>query len=547
MSAVPYAELRELAQAQIRRECRRFDFNWDSFLSYAPEWGITEVVHRRAVHQGRERGLDLRPTDIPTDTVLVAVQAVIAEWVAQPELRPSYDGFCEAQARRGDLGRQTQQVLAAGREAKVMGLVASGVCNNAEIGRRLGLDRTTVWRIRRRAETANAEPALLRPFPLPEIPPSERWPAMQFMTQTGMRLSADEVRWLVGIGQCYEAEGRVDDLMHAIRASAGPDVHDPWAYLQRCVFNRGDAWMVPAQLLADVLAWAGEKSMEYALIAIGGGYVRRPLTYLREVLADAVAIGKRPSGWPERPVAMAVGMARRWAHSLAVVDADEAVDAEAAAKRSGHFELYRRRYGREPWESGTDLQLLDGSDCCIGVKGLWGDDVNTLDLRERIIESSPGVKADATHLAAVDLDRQPVEDLSTCWPEKSEQAVKAGNLPDSDEIGRRQSDGEALKRTETDYRTLPRENWQPVLEHGSCRHPVAALLVSAMDLEAVAQVECAVGCGHRLYSDRGPFECPCHWPTAKAGQVARALPFLQRIRAGDTERASKSLEVELFT
>ena len=62
--------LRELVQAQVRRECRRWGFDWDAFVADGPEWGITEVVHRRAVQQERDRGLDCRPTDIPTDTVL---------------------------------------------------------------------------------------------------------------------------------------------------------------------------------------------------------------------------------------------------------------------------------------------------------------------------------------------------------------------------------------------------------------------------------------------------------------------------------------------
>ena len=68
VSAVPYGVLRELAQSQVRRECRQWDFDWDAFVADCPEWGITEVVHRRAVQQERDRGLDCRPTDIPTDT-----------------------------------------------------------------------------------------------------------------------------------------------------------------------------------------------------------------------------------------------------------------------------------------------------------------------------------------------------------------------------------------------------------------------------------------------------------------------------------------------
>ena len=54
-----------------------------------------------------------------------------------------------------------------------------------------------------------------------------------------------------------------------------------------------------------------------------------------------------------------------------------------------------------------------------------------------------------------------------------------------------------------------------------CQHPVAALLVSTMDLEAFVQVECAVGCGHRLYSDRGPVRRQCHWPAATVARPVR--------------------------
>ena len=270
VSVVSYVELRELVQSQIRRECRRWEFDWDAFIADGPEWGIVEVVHRRALQQGWKRGLHLRPTDIPTDTVLMAVRDIIAEWTGEPELRPSYDDFCQEQARRGEKGRETQQMLAIERRAQVLALVASGISNNTEIGRQLGMDRSTVGRIRGKADVAPQEapqvPAAPSPFPAPEIPRSERWPAVQFMRQTGMVLDADQARWLADIGRCYEGEGREDDLMASIRSSADEGVRDPWAYLQRCVANRGDAWTVSPQLLADVLSWAGQKSLEYSLV-----------------------------------------------------------------------------------------------------------------------------------------------------------------------------------------------------------------------------------------------------------------------------------------
>ena len=46
---------------------------------------------------------------------------------------------------------------------------------------------------------------------------------------------------------------------------------------------------------------------------------------------------------------------------------------------------------------------------------------------------------------------------------------------------------------------------------------------AGMAMDDVVEVECAVGRGHRLYSDRGSFKCPCHWPAAKAVQIARTL------------------------
>ena len=134
ISAVPYGVLRDLVQAQVRRECRRKNFDWDLFVGDRPEWVITEVVHRRSVQQERDRGLDCRPTDIPTDVVLSAVRDVIAEWTNQPELRPTYDDFCQEQARRGDKGRETQQTLTVPRNAEILALMAEGV-PDAEIAR----------------------------------------------------------------------------------------------------------------------------------------------------------------------------------------------------------------------------------------------------------------------------------------------------------------------------------------------------------------------------------------------------------------------------
>ena len=554
VSAVPYGVLRELVQAQVRRECRRRDYDWDAFVADGPEWGITEVVHRRAVQQGRDRGLDCRPTDIPTDTVLTAVRDVIAEWTGQPALRPTYYDFCEEQARRGERGRETQQSLATLREEQVLALVADGISNNAEIGRRLGIDRSTVSRIRRDAdlsacvalqETADA-PTISPAFPAPEIPSVARWPVVRFTRWTGVTLDADDVRWLADVGRCYEAEGRESDLMDQIQMSAG--ARDPWAYLQRCVANRGDSWTVRSQLLADVLVWAGEKSLMYSLTAIGGGYIQRPLPYLREVLAKAVRKSVGRSGSWERPVAMSVGMARQWAPELVIVDADEAIAGEAIEERTGHVDSFRRCFGRLPWETETapenavDLDVGDADVCCIGLKGLRGDDSNYQNLEYKNLESSPGsVKADATRAPCEELEverraaspekpdeRQVAAYGGALGPspwelEKIERPLDTGVLPDSGEILRPECDGEARKLVQAAIDPLVGEKVPVVLEHGRCRHLLASLMASVMVLDDVVFVECAAGCGHRLYSDRGPLECPCHWPPAKAVQVGRAL------------------------
>ena len=64
--------------------------------------------------------------------------------------------------------------------------------------------------------------------------------------------------------------------------------------------------------------------------------------------------------------------------------------------------------------------------------------------------------------------------------------------------GRRsQGDGEFAERGRMTSWPLPRENRPPVLEHGPCRRPLAALLTAGMVLDDVVQVDCSVGCGHR--------------------------------------------------
>ena len=190
----------------------------------------------------------------------------------------------------------------------------------------------------------------------------------------------------------------------------------------------------------------------------------------------------------------------------------------------------------------------DADVCCIGLKGLRGDDSNYQNLEYRNLESSPGsVKADATRAPCGELEVErraaSPEKPDECqvaasvralgpspWEmEKIERPLNMGVLPDSDEMLRPESDGEARKLVQVAIDPLVGEKVPVVLEHGRCRHPLAILLASVMVLDDVVFLECAAGCGHRLYSDRGPLECPCHWPPAKAVQVGRALLLPPRL------------------
>ena len=330
---------------------------------------------------------------------------------------------------------------------------------------------------------------------------------MQFATQTGTCLDESQVRWLCDMGRCYEAEGRVDEMMHTIRASAGDGIRDPWAYVQRCVVNRGDTWEVTPQLVGDVLEWAGEESLRYALTAIAGGYVQRPRAYLERTLQCAAAAGERAPGAPERPVAMALAMCRQWAPELSVDGGVAAIEAEEARSRTGYIRQW-------------DPPVADGPENCIGLKGAPGDDLDlTVNKLSKNLESSRR-KADARPAErVVDVP----DGGAPPGGEKLEQGLKSADLADCDGNRRHENHGEALNAGRTAWRPSPRGKREAILEHGPCRHPLAALLASAMDLEAVVQVECAAGCGHLLYSERGPVVCACHWPAAKVARIARLL------------------------
>ena len=453
VSAVAYGRLKDLARARVRRVVRELGFDWEKFLAGGPEWSLTEVVHRKAVQEAARRGLDVRPTDVPTDTVLKAVRRVLEEMDADAALRPSQGGFCAEQARRGELGRQTQSVEARAREMEVMALVASGVTNNAEIARRLKISGSTPGRIRKRVAErergADQVQALEWVFPAEDVPAHERWPAVQFVIQTRVYLDESQARWICDMGRCYEAEGRVGELMYAIGKSAGAVV-DAWAYLQAAVAHRGDAWTVKARFLGDLLEWAGEKSLRFSLDAIGGGYVRRPLPYLERVLQVAVASGRGKRDAIVQPVAAAVAMARHLVPALEIVDVEAAVDAERAAERTGYLEDYRRRHGRLPWES--EVETVDvGAKECIGLKGSGSDDSFKSFEIQINLESSPGsYKANArTAEAAGQRDR----DGGRVAAGKLEHGAGGADLGDFDEFRSAGGHGEAHETSQRVFGT----------------------------------------------------------------------------------------------
>ena len=540
-SVVPYGRLVQMARAAVRRMVRvEFNFNWDAFRGAGVEWRLINLVHRKAVREAAESGSVVQATDVPTDVVYRAVERVLGQMDEAEDERPTWEGFCEAQRLRARVGQLKKAEGNAPRNREIL-FLRSGGMKYAEIGVKFNLSASQVGKIVRSAkEAAAGEVVLLEPvevpvdelweFPAPEVPRQERWPAMQVHQQTGLRLGVEDAVWLCGMRACYEAEGRVDDLMYAIRKSAG--ARDPWAYLVKSIKNRGDAWQVSAQLLGDVLAWAGMESLEYSLQRIGSGDVGRPLPYLGEVLRDAVASGREGAPGVDRPVAVAVALASELCPQLQVLGADEAIAVEVEGNATRFVDSYVRRYGRAPWDEEVETSTEAAENCgsesgvSLGVPG--GDDSNfkiNLKISRR---SLPGdYKADAAFSAEPELAESAAgEGVTTSRPvaaEKLEHGAGGGDSSRFDENRRTQSYGEALKRGDRDCGPLPRGNPTGILEHGRCRHPVVSLMVSAMDLEAVVQVECAAGCGHLLYSDRGPVDCPCHWPAAESARIARLL------------------------
>ena len=423
-----------------------------------------------------------------------------------------------------------------------MELAAAGV-SDAEIGRRVGLNRSSVGRIRRKAEaTPEPEPAAIdlpeaepTPFPAPELPARERWPVNQFRGQTGVALDGAAARWLADWGRCYEADGLASELMAAIRSSAGPEVREPWAYLQQCIANRGDAWTVSPALLADVAIWGGTQALEYALTSIGGGYVTRPLAYLRVALRQGQARGRRHPNGPHNPVAWAVSLARRWAPELEIVGADAAVAAEAQAYQTRHLDSYRRRFGRLPWEPAEPDPPGDGENCCVGI-GARGDDCLIPDLDSIAGESSPGPR---------DANATPAQPPVATSPVA---AVQVQPEPEP-ETGAKREPAPSASKPPSPVATSPRR----------CPDPLGRRAPPGIPLADVADVACSEpGCGCLAYRRVGadPAPCPCHWtPTRRAyacgqcrwrhdgpGDVAAlqgpasALPALRRLAAAGAVR-----------
>ena len=451
VSVVPYPQLVKLAETAIRVESRKvYAFDWHALVADRPEWRLTEAVHRKAVQQARKDGLDVQPSDVPTDTVLTAVQSVIALWTRQPELRPTEEGYAQEQVRRGQIGGQNLWAKTADnrarRDASILALAAEGV-SPPDIHRRLGASRTTVWRVLNNAKASETPPAALPtappPFPAPELPTAERWPVTRLMAAGDVELDASEAIWIADWGKCYEAEGRESEYLRQVEASAGADV-DPVAYLQRCIRNGDDAWRVTPQLLADVLTWCGKASLEKALTNIGGGYVDRPLPYLRRSLVNGVGQGRRSDCSMARPVAVAVHLAQRWAPELEVTDAAAAIAAEEAAHRTGYIDDYRRRHGRLPWEGPPEQPCFKS----LGVNG--ADDVSTPELRSSESESSPGnPKA-----------------LETPEPEKVEHAPNPAKWPDSLAAVADRRPGAAQKSAQRPRSASGGAGGEPDLEHG---------------------------------------------------------------------------------
>ena len=148
-------------------------------------------------------------------------------------------------------------------------------------------------------------------------------------------------------------------------------------------------------------------------------------------------------------------------------------------------------------------------------------------------ESSPMThKADASSaMGSPEAGGQRDLDVGRLADEKSEHGAGVVKSDDFDENRRAVGHGESLESAGRAWDPSPRQNRSEILELVRCPHRLAELLVQGMELAGVDLVDCLAGCGHRLYSDRGPVECPCHWPAVKVEGFVRALRLYQNPRA----------------
>ena len=508
VSSVSYADLLKLARGQIRRECRRYGYDWERWLADAPAWGIAEVVRRRAIRDARKRGLDLRPTDIPTDTALTAVQDVIDDWTAAPGLRPSESDFRAEQAARGERGRQAQADGSADRNQLILQLAADGV-SNAEIARRVGVDRSTVGRIRRKADATAAA------LDLPEAATdAQHWALELWYAEVGNRgkLGPELSGRLASA-----ADVDVEKIGRLISRCAGADVRNPAGYLRACLDDLDaqaeSGGPITAPLLASAVKALGRFEFERVCWDLDGA--ENPAAYLQSAVKRGSELRQAGYGrltYGESATGVGLGILRRRAPALAPPELATAAAPVIDRERAENSPLadYRRRYGRLPWEVAAEPEPVapaavvrgkadataDGAEnCCIRLKGLRGDDSLSTSIEDLESPASPEPhKADATP--------QP---------------------PSPPPAARVQQEPEPPAPPEREPGQPPPTS-PPV--PAPCRQPLGRVLPPGVPLDDVAEVACNVaGCGCLPYRRIGaaPAPCPCHWTPAERRRYADRL------------------------
>ena len=260
----------------------------------------------------------------------------------------------------------------------------------------------------------------------------------------------------------------VDDIIVGWCASG--KAKNPAAFLRTCLNNEEQQQLAAKAVQEAVLAMGDRFENAARYIAEADN----PVAYLTTCRREA-----RPHGGLSGRSAMGTGLSilKRWAPQL-VTPAFEAEAMELMEQeRSGHLESYRQRYGRLPWDNPQDAQ-----------------------------------------------EEADLEATAVSQPTKLEHPANPAISGETSGTRRGPSHGEALKQVERHLR--PRENagTAAILEHSPCRHPLTTRLTAAMRLDNVAMVDCAIpGCSCRLYSDRGPVQCPCHWPVRRVATLTQAL------------------------